>query len=186
MTRAPDELPEDPRTSATLAGCLYLVLGGSAWLWLWARERLAALPERAIGTFGLPADLAMGIGVGVVGALLVGRLGRGRPFVDQLERQVRTLFVPMSEAAMLILVLVGALAEELFFRLAAQDALGLPGAVAVYAFVNSSTAGWRWLPISLVHALVFGALFEAGFGLLGTTAANAILNHLSLRRILSQ
>ena len=78
---------------------------------------------------------------------------------------------------------VSMIGEELFFRLAVQDAFGLPGSVAAYVLVNSSVGGVRWLPYLLVHAAVLGLLVQQGFGLLGSTVANAIMNHLNLWRL---
>lgn len=96
------------------------------------------------------------------------------------------MFGPIGETPMLALILVSAVAEEVFFRLAVQDVFGLLGSVAAYVVVNSTTAGWRWIPITALHAAVLGAMMQLGFGLLGTTTANAVLNYLSLRRILSK
>jgi hypothetical protein len=81
------------------------------------------------------------------------------------------------------ILLIGAIAEELFFRLAVQDAFGLAGSVAIATAVNSCVGGWRWMPLALVHALALGAIVHFGLGLLGSTTANAVSNYLNLRRI---
>lgn len=184
MTEPDDELP-DPRLSTTVGGCLYtvLLLGGIAWLW--SRDRLEILRTQAIGEHGAPIAALVGLGTGVAGAALVAALSRRLPFLRDLEAKARGMFATMAEAPLLALVLAGALAEEVFFRLAVQDAFGLAGSVACYVLLNSTTAGWRWIPIAALHATALGLLMQSGFGLLGSTTANAVLNHLSLRRILS-
>ena len=55
------------------------------------------------------------------------------------------LFRPASRVAFMVL---GAVAEEMFFRLAVQDQFGLTGSVAVYSLVSMCAMGPRWLPIA--------------------------------------
>ena len=168
-----------------VGGCLNTLLLGGALLWLWSRDRLELLRTRAIGEHGLFAAVGVGLAVGVLGALAVGWISPRVTFLRDLETQVRRMFAAIGEAPMMTLVLVSAVAEEVFFRLAVQDVFGLVGSVAAYVLVNSTTAGWLWIPITALHALVLGVMMQLGFGLLGTTTANAVLNYLSLRRILS-
>jgi membrane protease YdiL (CAAX protease family) len=182
----PSSEPDDPRLSAMVGGCLYSVLLFSGLGWLWARDRLEILPELAIGRHGVVLAAAAGLAVGLVGSLVTSILSRRLLFVREVEGKAHGMLAPMAEGPLLALVVGGALAEEIFFRLAVQDAFGLPGSVACYTLLNSTTAGWRWLPIAALHATVLGLLMQSGFGLLGTTAANAVMNHLTLRRILSK
>ena len=91
---------------------------------------------------------------------------------------------PLSEAQLLTLSLVSAVAEEFFFRLAVQDALGLPASVALYVLLNTGPGFWSWALIALGSGLLFSGLVATGFGLLAATTAHAIINYLSLRRIL--
>ena len=39
------------------------------------------------------------------------------------------------------------------------------------------------MAFTAAHALVLGLLVQLGFGLLGSTTAHAVLNHLCLRRL---
>lgn len=177
--------PPDPRLSLAAGGCLYSALLAGGLCWLWSRDRLGQLAEQAIGRHGLFAALGAGLAVGVAGAMAAAWLARRFAFVRDFEGEARRMFAPFGEAPLFGLVVAGAIAEEVFFRLAALDAIGLLGSVAGYVLLHSSTAGRAWLPITALHATVLGLLLQAGFGLLGTTAANAVMNHLCMRRILS-
>lgn len=186
MSEPPDRGAADPRLSLAAAGCLYAAMLAGGLFWLWSRGRLGQLPEQAIGRRGLPEALAVGLAVGVAAAVTAALLARKWRFVREFDAEARRLFAPLAPAPLLAVVLVGAVAEELFFRLAAQDALGLFGSVAGYVLLHSSTAGWAWMPITALHGLVLGLLMQSGFGLLGTTVANAVMNHLCMLRILSK
>jgi len=185
VTAPKPELVPDPRQSLLAVAFLYMTMLGAAVLWLWLRDRLALLRTEAIGPRGVAMASAAGLLVGLVGTGIFLLMRRYFGFVRHVEAQVRGLFAPIGESSTFVLVLVGAVAEEVFFRLAVQDAFGVVGSVAVYALVSTSTVGWAWLPFTVLHATALGLLMHHGFGLLGTTTANAILNHLCLRRILS-
>jgi membrane protease YdiL (CAAX protease family) len=165
--------------------CLYVVMVAAALGWLWWRDRLDLLPARSIGAHGLLLGSLVGLVVGVSGSWAVAWLSPRWTALRQHEDLVRQTFAGISPLALTGFVVIAATAEELFFRLAVQDAFGLLGAVAVCAGLNSCPGGWRLLPFVVLHATVLGVLVDRGFGLLGATTANAILNHLNLRRIQS-
>ena len=172
-------------SAALLPGvCVYGLLLLSSFLWLWLRGRLEVVPAVAIGAHGPVASSGLGLAVGCLGASAFRLLSARTQRFREIEGSVRELFGGIGGTAALAFVLTGAIAEEFFFRLAVQDALGLAGAVAAYALLNSSMAGIAWIPVAAVHALVLGALVWSGFGLLASTTAHAVMNYLSLRRIL--
>lgn len=184
--REPGLDPDDePGAAAVLlaAVVVYGVMAGAALLWLWLRERLDQLPAQAVGEHGPWLASAVGLAVGLVGAWTIADAMRRSPRVEQVSRLVARLFTRTGEAAGITFVLVSAVCEELFFRLAVQDALGIVGAVACYVVVNSSVGGVRWLLFTMCHALALGLIVELGFGLLGSTTAHAIFNYLGLRRL---
>lgn len=185
-SREPDpESDPDPRIVSIVGGCLYLVLLIAGLGWLWARDRLGLLSDRAIGDFGAPAAVGVGLGIGLLGALVFVLVVHRTKAGAELTEQARRMFVPMGDAALALLVWLGAVAEEIFFRLAVQDQFGLPGSVAAYGVLSMCGLGVRWLPFALLHALVLGGLVQLGFGLLASAAANAVMNYLALRRILT-
>ena len=182
----PDDDPElepEPRFVLAAGVVVYGLMGAAALVWLWLRDRLDALPERAVGTHGPLAASGLGLGVGLGAAWIVARLVARHRGLQELSSTAGRLFARTGEAVGIAFVLVAAVAEELFFRLAVQDAFGLVGSVAAYAILNSSVGGLRWLAFTLAHALVLGLMVQQGFGLLGSTTAHAVLNYLSLRRI---
>ena len=154
-----------------------------ALLWLSSRDRLGAIAELSIGARGLLAGSGVGLVVGLVGAALADVLSRRVRGLEPLRAASERLFVRWDERVGVAFSLLAAFAEELFFRLAVQDAWGLLAMVALCVLLHMPFGGLRWLGVVLVHALTLGLLVECGFGLLGATTAHAILNYLSLRRI---
>ncbi|MFK7738984.1 MAG: CPBP family intramembrane glutamic endopeptidase [Planctomycetota bacterium] len=177
--------PEEPEPAFVLvAGVIvYGMMGTAAVLWLWWRDRLDVLPEQAIGRHGPLLASGAGLAVGLLGAGLLGAAMRRSAALGEIATTVERMFARASDATGLAFVLISAIAEELFFRLAVQDALGLIGSVAFYVLLNSTVGGVRWILFTVLHALVLGLLVHFGFGLLGSTTAHAILNYLSLRRL---
>lgn len=173
---------QDPKALLLGAGCTYTLLLFGALLWLALRDRLQALPQVAIGEHGLFASAVAGLAVGLAGHGLLGIVARRSPAVRELEERTGQLLVGMSEAGGFAFVLITALIEELFFRLAVQDALGLIGSVAAYVLLSIS-AGRTVVLLAATHALCLGALVQFGFGLYASTTAHAVTNYLSLRRI---
>jgi len=127
MSRELEESPEpdpdepEPRTTAIAGGCLYTLLLMASVIWLLVRDRIAALQAASIGEHGIPAALGAGLGVGLAGfavfALLLSRL----PSTAPVAAQARKIFARMGDTPILSLVVLGAVAEEMFFRLAVQD-----------------------------------------------------------------
>jgi hypothetical protein len=170
--------------AVSFAGCLYSMLVAGAILWLWLRDRLPALQSTAIGAHGLVASMAMGLGVGLLGAGALWGASRWSQAVRRLEQRVSGVLGPLTETQILLLSMWSAVAEEAFFRLAAQDSLGMPLAVAMFVGANTGPGFWAWAPFALVFGTAFSTMVATGFGLLSATAAHAVINYLSLRRIL--
>src|SRR5690606_14437455 len=130
---------------------------------------------------------------GGAGAVAMARSSRRFASVRALEERIRATLGPTNEGSLLTIVVVGAVAEEVFFRLAVQDAFRFLGSVAAHVALNTCTTGSSlremprrtWALLVLLQAVVLGSLMHFGFGLLGVTTANAVANHLCLRRILS-
>lgn len=183
----PDKLePEgesDPGLVLATGTVVYGAMGAAALLWLWARDRSDALYDQAIGEYGPLASSGVGLGVGLIGAWILSQAIKRFESLKSVASAAHRLFARASDGVAISFVLISAVAEELFFRLAVQDLFGLFGSVAVYVLLNSSVGGLRWLVFTFVHATVLGLIVHLGFGLLGSATAHAVINYLSLRRI---
>ena len=180
----PGQGPEEPTPGVVLAAgvVVYGAMGSAGLFWLWLRDRFDVLAERAIGQHGPFAAAGVGLCAGLIGAVALWALARRYRGIREIAAVGQRMFSRAGEGVSIAFVLISAVAEELFFRLAVQDAFGLIGSVAVYMLVNSSVGGIRWLGFTFVHALVLGTIVDQGFGLLGSTSAHAIVNYLTLRR----
>jgi len=168
------------------SGCALLLFVPGALAWLGFRDQLELVSTEAVGRHGPWASLGLGLAVGLAIAGVLALLGRYLGPYRRLEGRLFKALGPVSDQWILFLSLATAVGEELFFRLAALDALGLWGAALVYAAVNTGPRLWLWTGIAVVLALVFGTMVAQGFGLLSATAAHAIASYLTLRRILLQ
>ena len=189
MTEPVDQMPDgneqhEPEPGMVLAAgvVIYGAMGTTALFWLWMRDRMDALPSASVGDFGPWVSSFVGLVVGLIGAGVLGWALRRYVGLQEVASVAQRLFSTAGERIGIAFVLISAVAEELFFRLAVQDAFGLLGSVAFYVLLNSSVGGLRWLAFTFSHALVLGLIVHLGFGLLGSTTAHAILNYLSLRR----
>jgi len=176
----PDDEQPGPGVVLAAAAVIYGALVTASLLWLWARGRAEALPALSLGDYGPAAASAVGLGVGVLGALALTRLVRDS---EELVPAAQRLFAGASDTHCVAIAVLSAAAEELFFRLAVQDQFGLLGSVAAYVLLNSTVGGVRWKLFTLVHALALGLLVTSGFGLLGSTTAHAVMTYLCLRRL---
>lgn len=183
VTPAPGSASGGP--NLPFAGCLYALLLGGALLWLGLRDAIDELPRQAIGRHGILAASAAGLVAGLAATGALALAARWSAAVRRVELRIAGLLGAMDETRLCAFSLLAAVAEELFFRLAAQDALGPPLAVALYVVVNTGPGFLWWMPVALTAGVLFSGMVVLGFGLLSATAAHAIVNYLSLRRILS-
>lgn len=182
MTEAPEP---SARSLLATGGCLYFAMLAGALFWLDWRDRLAAVPERAIGEHGIWISAGIGLAAGLGAAAILALASRASVAVRGCELRVATLLGPMPDRAVLGLALLSAVAEEFFFRLAVQDALGMPAAVALYVVLNTGPGFWAWAPVALASGLLFSGLVALGCGLLAATVAHAVMTYLALQRILT-
>jgi hypothetical protein len=174
---------QQPRVVLGAGALLYTAMTALALGWLWVRDRIEILPAQAVGRHGPWLAAGLGLLIGWCGAMAFAVLARRVQRFRAYAASTRRVFTAVSEISSIAFLLLGAVAEELLFRLAVQDAIGLFGSVAVYVLLHMGIGGPWVLPVSLLHGLALGLLVHQGFGLLSSTTANAIMNYLSLRRI---
>ena len=177
---------EQKRLVLAGAGCLYPLLLLAALVWLWLRGRLGRLEQVAIGEhgpwFALGAGAVVGLGAVVLGAGLSRYLGA----FARLEAKLTAMIGPLDDRQIWVLALMSALGEEIFFRLALLDATNIWVSAALFALLHAGRGLWMWAAGAFAFGLLFGAMVERGLGLLSVTVAHALLNYLSLRRMVLQ
>ena len=183
MSGDADEPAPSPGQLLASGVVFYVLLAAAGLAWMSLRDRLDVLPDLAVGAHGPWLASSVGLGLGVLLALFCGQLAQHSREMRAADELMRRTFDGMGQSAVLTLVLLGAVAEELFLRLAVQDAFGLVGSVAAFALVSMALGRPRLLLLAVVHATMLGAVVQLGFGLLASTTANAIMNHLNLRRL---
>ena len=183
--------PLEPRTGdggggSIIGGALvlYSALGFAGYLWLWLRERSGRIAEVALGEPGLwgSAGIGAAVGFGVSGVLAL-LTRRFSPFA-RVESRLAAMIGPLTEAEIIVLALSSSLGEELFFRVAMQDAWGLWPTAIVFGLLHVGPSGLLpWTFMALLLGVGFGWMMTAGYGLLSVTMAHALINYLSLRRM---
>jgi len=169
--------------SPGVLACVYGVMLSASVGWLWYRDRLGLLQTNAIGERGPWLAAAAGLVVGLAGSATMAAASRRWQAFRGAELRIAAALTPLDDATRLGLALLTAIVEEITFRLALQDAVGLPIAVAAYAVLNTGPGFLAFVPVAALSALAFGLLLDTGFGLLGATTAHALINYLTLQRI---
>lgn len=156
----------------------------AALVWLGWRGRLEHLGEIAVGGRGPFVDLGVGVAVGVGLAFLLAIAARRSTSLQDFDASARRMLAGLGDTGRSTMLLASVLGEEFLVRGAALDAVGPIGAVALFLGVIIASGMARvWLP-ALLGTTMLVALIESGFGLLATAAANAVLNHCNMRRLL--
>lgn len=129
--------------------------------------------------FGLLAGGAVAAAFSALLAVVAARTSALAPLDDELRR----FFAGIDARAVDVLLLASALGEEFLLRCAIQDAFGWPAGVAVAVTLVIASGHRRLWLLAVLYASMLGLLVELGFGLLGSSVANVIVNHLNLRRL---
>lgn len=189
MSGAPEEPtesagePPSPRERIASSLLVQTLVTLGALAWLHARDRTEACRELAIGPhgpwFGLLAGGAVAAAFSALLAVVAARTSALAPLDDELRR----FFAGIDARAVDVLLLASALGEEFLLRCAVQDAFGWPGGVAVAVTLVIASGHRRLWWLAVLYASLLGLLVELGFGLLGSSVANVLVNHLNLRRL---
>jgi membrane protease YdiL (CAAX protease family) len=162
----------------------YLVLAVAGIIWIGVRHGTI---ERAlfIAPGSWPIDLGMGLGVGgaLTGVWEIARRLLPQPLV--VERHFAEVLGPMTVSEAVVLALLSALAEELFFRGAMQAAFGLLPAAALFTVLHLGPGkDFRlWTVFAAVAGIVLGGLMLWRGSLLAPVAAHALVNGIGLARL---
>ena len=162
---------------------VYSLLVGAALLWFHLRDRLDQVPKTAVGDHGPWISLLAGTAVGLLcsGVFLVAR--RYLPLFRGLENRLAEIVGPLTEVEIVGIALASAIGEELFFRGAMQDAWGLWWSAVVFGLLHSGPGLLLWGVVAFGLGLLLSLMIENGLGLLSVTVAHALINNISLRRM---
>lgn len=179
--------PLPPANASRMAGLSVLIYAGFAlagWAWLALRDRTSIIAGSALGEAGAVASLALGTGLGVLGAGLAALAARYLGPWRLLEQGLAVLIGPLTERQILVVAMTSGVGEEFFFRGAMQDALGPWWTALLFAAMHVGPGPLLlWPAVAGLIGLVFGQMVAAGSGLLAVSVAHALLNYLSLRRM---
>lgn len=162
----------------------YLLLAVAGAVWIGARRGaipLALFLDRRLW----PLDLLLGV---AAAALLVAvwRLGRRLlPAARELEAALAGLLGPLGRTEVAALALLSGFAEELFFRGAAQGALGWLPATLLFALLHSGPGRpFRlWSLFAVAAGLLFAALTLWRGNLLAAVVGHVLVNAVNLREL---
>jgi uncharacterized protein len=173
-------------------GPLPLALGVYAAVALVAVGSAAARgvsPLTSEGWFGPPSLAGHGLSLLGGAALALGTTWATRVFVRRfrwakaLHGVLRPGVRHAGDAAIVVLGIASAAAEELFFRGLLATTLGLVASSMAFGLLHQvrGRGRWAWSSWAAVMGLLFGALFFATGSLLGPIAAHAAINVANLR-----
>ena len=90
---------------------------------------------------------------------------------------------PLTEVEILGIALVSAIGEEFFFRGAMQDAWGMWWSAIAFGLLHAGPGLLLWGVVAFSLGLLFSLMIDFGLGLLSVTVAHALINNISLRRL---
>ena len=183
-TPGPEEgLP--PQSLAKAATMVYGLLVCLAVGWLWLRDRQGVLSERAVadGALGALWSLLSGtaVGFGISGVMFL--LVRYQPAFTALEGRLQAVVGRLCESEIVAIALASAIGEEMFFRGALQDQVGPYLSAVIFGLLHTGPGLLLWGCTAAVLGLMFSMMVHHGFGLLSVTVAHALINFISLRRM---
>jgi membrane protease YdiL (CAAX protease family) len=166
------------------AWIFYLILAIAGGVWLGLRQGTIEM-ELFIAAGSWPVDLAIGL---AVGGLLSGGWEIARRRVPQaliVEDHFAEILGPMTPSEALVLALLSAFAEEIFFRGAMQSAFGLLPAAALFTVLHLGPGReFRlWTAFAALAGLVLGGLMMWRGALLAPIAAHALVNGIGMARL---
>ena len=176
-----DEVPR--HTLALAATVVYGIFVFVAVLWLWLREREQLLPELALGDCSALVSLGIGTGAGLGLSGVIFLLVRYQKAFRSLEDRLRESVGPLTESEIVAIAMASAIGEEMLFRGALQDQVGPYFSALVFGVLHTGPGLLLWGLVAATLGLVFGLMVEAGCGLLSVTVAHALINFISLRRM---
>ena len=182
-------MPNRERTVLLIYTLLAAV--GIAWSGFAGRGLPVLSPTNSESFIESPALLlSLGAGVLLAGLSLAFTAVARRHWVrfQRLHEAFAKALGPLSQREIIVLTLSSSIAEELFFRVAMQPAIGLWPTALIFGAVHFIPhPDFRiWTPWAFVMGVLFGGIFEITGVAAGPILAHALINYYGLRGIASQ
>ncbi len=165
----------------------YGLMGVSGALWMWLRSepmRRLLVPDAAPAGTLLQVVVGLGFGLAVVGSGDV--MERNFAFARDLSEELARLIPNLSAPGVAIVAFFSSVGEELFFRGAMQDALGLWITALLFGIVHGffDRRFLWWMAFALLIGIAFGVMTDWLGSLLAPTLAHFTINALNLQRLI--
>ncbi len=166
-----------------MAWLFYLGLAIAGGIWLSIRH--GDFPLGAIAPASWWLELPLGLAAG--GVLLAAWEGMRRFLATaaELEEHLAEVMSGLSRGDTLVLGIVSGFAEELFFRGAVQESLGLAVGTALFALLHPGPGRsfLLWMAFAAAAGLLLGGLVLWRGSLLAAMVAHATVNVINLGRL---
>ena len=176
------------RNPAFLAGTVFFygAMGASAWLWMdwWGDSGWRAVVPGVPAPW--PLQVASGIGCGLA-VVLAGRWAEPRFLpLRALARELVSALPRLTRPEIAVVAVASGVGEEMFFRGAMQDTLGLWPTVAIFALLHGAFVPKLrlWSIFALVIGILFGWLVAAQGTIVAATIAHVAINGLNLDHLI--
>ena len=179
-----ESLPEARRLSLLFTALFYGVLGLLGIFWLIVVQELN--PARYFHLRSLPLHGTMGLLLGGV-VVLFSRISVSRfSWARSMEDEFRTLLRDQPFWTIPLLALFSAVGEELFFRGALQEVVGVWWQAAIFGLVHFpfSRKMWAWPLFALGMGVIFGWVTIGTGTLWCAVVAHGAINSLNMWMIL--
>lgn len=177
VKRARDEYPITRAAVWFYGALLPLALGG-----MWIRAEPTLDSTVFVNDQSLRADLILGLGTGLLLALLSRGLMRVSPGLQRLEFDFAQALGPLSASAASKLALLSGVVEELFFRGLLLPWLGSIASTLLFAaaHIGPQRRYWIWTAWSAAAGAAFAWMTLATGNLTAAIVAHVVANYLGL------
>lgn len=170
------------RTTTAIATYFYGALGIVSLLGLWffgdhSRGTAIFVDDRSVRS-----DLILGLGIGLLLAMVSRGLMRVVPDLHRLELDFARAFGPVTPPVASKLAILSGVAEELFFRGVLLPWLGIVGSTALFAaaHIGPGLRYWIWTCWSAVAGGAFAWMTVHSGNLTAAIVAHVAVNYLGL------
>jgi len=170
------------RARLSRASLFYGLLFALGALWAGAQQR-NLLVQGSWDPTVLLGHAALGIGVGLLIALLSQRLSIRFVWARRLEAALAEALGPFSVSEAFLIAALSAIGEEALFRGAMQPAIGLVATSLAFGLlhVGPGKVFLPWTGMAMAAGFLFGLLALLSGGLVAPIFAHAVVNFVNLR-----